>query len=380
MIHKMVEEEKSSVVMAVTTPEDPQESSKEQVEQLILSEQEEVTQPPTSTTTTTTTTTMPEEQLHIEAEKPEEEQTAVTVPESTVEEPLPLPLPEAATTTTATTTATQSIGEEKGEKATTTSEEKKPQEPSDSTTGPDEPEKPLELQMEPIEAERQQQQQQQSASSLSTAAADEEKVTLTTTSPTTAAVNKFPQRRGSAVTMTTTVKFIPPRQRRGSDLTDKVAMFNKKFTEHHEKQLANPFSDIERPEGYQFAKLDPSDPNYGKPVAGSMTELRGKKANQHMRKEWRTLCEVIYDCGYRLGDGKAMIRFGELFTMYNAISDKCVGNLLGARKHGYLTFEGEMLYQRRDEDTEITLLKPIKEIQALLPIIFDPSLPDNLQE
>lgn len=31
--------------------------------------------------------------------------------------------------------------------------------------------------------------------------------------------------------------------------------------------------------------------------------------------------------------------------MYNAISDKCVGNLLGARKHGYLTFEGEMLYQ-----------------------------------
>ena len=43
--------------------------------------------------------------------------------------------------------------------------------------------------------------------------------------------------------------------------------------------------------------------------------LTGKKANQHMRKEWRTLCEVIYDCGYRLDDGRATIRFGDLFTV-----------------------------------------------------------------
>lgn len=54
------------------------------------------------------------------------------------------------------------------------------------------------------------------------------------------------------------------RQRRGSDLSDKVAMFNKKCAEHHEKQLSNPFSDIERPEGYQIAKLDINDPNYGR--------------------------------------------------------------------------------------------------------------------
>ena len=97
--------------------------------------------------------------------------------------------------------------------------------------------------------------------------------------------------------------------------------------------------------------------------------------------------------------------------MYNTISDKCVGNLLGARKHGFVNFEGEMLYQvrgkkdvlqnqvlrqefrifllnndglmhiqRRDEDTEITLAKPIEEIVKLLPITYDPSLPDNLQE
>ena len=73
-----------------------------------------------------------------------------------------------------------------------------------------------------------------------------------------------------------------------------------------------------------------------RPVAGSMTELRGiiicsflpvffffhnfswfpgKKANQHMRKEWRTLCETIYDCGYRFPDGTAIIRFGDLFNV-----------------------------------------------------------------
>ena len=31
--------------------------------------------------------------------------------------------------------------------------------------------------------------------------------------------------------------------------------------------------------------------------------------------------------------------------MYNVISDKCVGNLLSARKHNLVAFEGEMLYQ-----------------------------------
>lgn len=89
-----------------------------------------------------------------------------------------------------------------------------------------------------------------------------------------------------------------------------------------------------------------------------------------------------------------------VIQIYNTISDKCVGNLLSARKHGFVAFEGEMLYQvmlnwindfvmyvnnqtirqRRDEDTEITLAKPIEEIVKLLPIVYDSTLPDNLQE
>lgn len=32
-----------------------------------------------------------------------------------------------------------------------------------------------------------------------------------------------------------------------------------------------------------------------------------------MRKEWRTLVEVIYDIGLKYPDGRAAISFGELF-------------------------------------------------------------------
>ena len=49
------------------------------------------------------------------------------------------------------------------------------------------------------------------------------------------------------------------------------------------------------------------------------------------------------------------VRFGPLFEYYNRISNKLVGVLMRARKHGYITFVGEMLYQRRDDDVQISL-------------------------
>lgn len=45
-----------------------------------------------------------------------------------------------------------------------------------------------------------------------------------------------------------------------------------------------------------------------------------------------------------------------------------VGICLRARKHKLIEFEGEMLFQRRDDDVPIFLLKPIKEIRQLLDI------------
>lgn len=53
-----------------------------------------------------------------------------------------------------------------------------------------------------------------------------------------------------------------------------------------------------------------------------------------------------------------------MFQIYTTISNKVVGILLRARKHGLVHFESEMLFQRRDDDEIITLLKPIDEIRS----------------
>lgn len=54
------------------------------------------------------------------------------------------------------------------------------------------------------------------------------------------------------------------------------------------------------------------------------------------------------------------IKFKELFELYKVISSKIVGLLLRARKHGLVRFEGEMLYQGRDDNVIITMDPSIK--------------------
>ncbi|OZC06224.1 hypothetical protein X798_06787 [Onchocerca flexuosa] len=48
-----------------------------------------------------------------------------------------------------------------------------------------------------------------------------------------------------------------------------------------------------------------------------------------------------------------------------------VGMLIRARKYKLVDFEGEMLYQRQDDDKIIRLLKPIEEIRKLEPSVRD---------
>uniref|UniRef100_A0A8D0C7C0 Costars domain-containing protein n=1 Tax=Salvator merianae TaxID=96440 RepID=A0A8D0C7C0_SALMN len=56
-------------------------------------------------------------------------------------------------------------------------------------------------------------------------------------------------------------------------------------------------------------------------------------------------------------DGHVRITFKQLFDRYVTISNKVVGVLLRARKHGLVDFEGEMLWQGKDDDVIITLLE-----------------------
>ena len=53
-----------------------------------------------------------------------------------------------------------------------------------------------------------------------------------------------------------------------------------------------------------------------------------------------------------------------LFKIYNRINDKVVGLLIRARKKDLLSFEGEMLYQGRDDLTWIVLTKNINTIRV----------------
>ncbi|GBN48447.1 hypothetical protein AVEN_224266-1 [Araneus ventricosus] len=105
-------------------------------------------------------------------------------------------------------------------------------------------------------------------------------------------------------------------------------------------------------------KWDKSDPRYGKP-GRIKTEKREYGAS--ISNEVLFLCEMITKCGVPNEDTQFQYHL-ENCLMYTAISNKVVGLLLRARKHGLVYFEGEMLYQRRDDNVIITLLKPIDEI------------------
>lgn len=141
-----------------------------------------------------------------------------------------------------------------------------------------------------------------------------------------------------------------------SQLNSQVALWEKRADEEKQKQKINPFCNWEGVSGGQM-KLSKDDPNYGRPVQGSLTELRGKQAGEHISREVIELCHNIADLGERHSDGTYTISFGDLFEAYTIISNKVVGMLMRARKHKLLTFKGEMLYQRRDEGIIITLLR-----------------------
>ncbi|KAL5008480.1 hypothetical protein ScPMuIL_014061 [Solemya velum] len=133
-----------------------------------------------------------------------------------------------------------------------------------------------------------------------------------------------------------------------------VALWKQKADEHIEKQMKNPFND------YDYAcerqKIKKGDPNYGRPLEGSLTEYRGKKAAKHISGEIVELCHIIAELGTAQPDNTYTITFGALFDAYITISNKVVGILIRARRQNLLLFEGEMLYQRQDEGVVITLL------------------------
>ncbi|XP_078109602.1 actin-binding Rho-activating protein [Sander vitreus] len=133
--------------------------------------------------------------------------------------------------------------------------------------------------------------------------------------------------------------------------------------EHQEHQKLNPFSHDTR---QCVAVPQRGQDHYGRPLQGSMTEQRGKDAHTHISREVEELCEVIRNIGEprnKDGDGSGSegrditVKFGKLFEHYVTISNKLVGILLRARKQRLVDFEGEMLWQGKDDHAVITLLQ-----------------------
>ncbi|NXM34349.1 ABRA protein, partial [Oxyruncus cristatus] len=127
--------------------------------------------------------------------------------------------------------------------------------------------------------------------------------------------------------------------------------------QHIITQKLNPFSEEFDHELAMSTRLHKGDEGYGRPKEGTKTAERAKRAEAHIHREIRDMCFIIESMARPRPDGKIQVTFGELFERYVRISDKVVGILMRARKHGLVDFEGEMLWQGRDDNVIITLLK-----------------------
>ncbi|XP_029023900.1 actin binding Rho activating protein b [Betta splendens] len=127
-------------------------------------------------------------------------------------------------------------------------------------------------------------------------------------------------------------------------------------SEHSVSQKLNPFSEYFDYDYSMSARLQRGQEGYGRPKEGSKTAERARRAERHIHREIDDMCYVIRTMVDPDPDGRSRVTFGQLFDRYVRISDKVVGILMRARKHGKVAFEGEMLWQGRDDGVVITLL------------------------
>ena len=148
--------------------------------------------------------------------------------------------------------------------------------------------------------------------------------------------------------------------RRGSLAAQMAARMDAKAKEAEAEDKLNPFSRNFDKSATQ--RLKKGDEGYGVAAAGSETARRAAKAQAWVEQEIAKLVEVIGQNSEAAtvfpGNAAApvCITFGRLFDVYADISDTLVGILMRARKRGFLTFEGDMLFQGAHDKVLITVL------------------------
>ena len=88
-------------------------------------------------------------------------------------------------------------------------------------------------------------------------------------------------------------------------------------------------------------------------------------ANIKVSEDVVELCSMIETNGEKIEDQKSVITFGKLFDLYENISENLVAFLRRAKKFGFVQFEGEMLFQGKDNETKITLVKTAAEVKQI---------------
>ncbi|KAK2508823.1 hypothetical protein MC885_021417 [Smutsia gigantea] len=146
-------------------------------------------------------------------------------------------------------------------------------------------------------------------------------------------------------------------QRKYSQVDNLKGRWQQWADEHMQSQKLNPFSEEFDYELAMSTRLHKGDEGYGRPKEGTKTAERARRAEEHIYREIMDMCFIIRTMACRRRNGKIQVTFGDLFDRYVRISDKVVGILMRARKHGLVDFEGEMLWQGRDDHVVITLLK-----------------------
>ena len=89
-----------------------------------------------------------------------------------------------------------------------------------------------------------------------------------------------------------------------------------------------------------------------------------KMSNIKVSEDVVELCTIIETNGDKIDD-KTSITFGKLFDLYENISENLVAFLRRAKKFKFVDFEGEMLFQGKDNETRITLLKSAAEVKQI---------------
>merc|ERR1712046_407121 len=149
----------------------------------------------------------------------------------------------------------------------------------------------------------------------------------------------------------------------GSGVKAMMAGFQKWGNHNEAISKQNPFNKDFDP---SIARIKPGEEGYAKPVG--LTKERGEKAKAHIYREIIDLVSHVNSLCVDDEEGNRYCTFKAIFDRYVKISDKVVGMLIRARKHGFIDFEGEMLWQHRDDDVRIYLLVDLDDAKSSLNI------------